>query len=88
MVENMFFPDNEHAGIGAMLPPQKSCLFVQVMCLVSKNYFTRFFCCSYYYVCSRSLQIKYHITRKTLFDPNVMLFFWIEYSQNDEVLKS
>ena len=30
MVENMFFPDNEHAGIGAMLPPPKKkvvCLF-------------------------------------------------------------
>ena len=27
-------------------------------------------------------------TRKALFDPNFMLFIWIEYSQNDGVLKS
>ena len=75
MVENMFFLDSKHVGMGRMLPP-KSCLFLHVVCLASKNYFARFFCCSYYYVvCSQSLQIKYHITRKTLFDPSFTLFF-------------
>ena len=42
---------------------------------------------SYYQVCSQSLHIKYHITQKTLFDPNFRLFFWMQCSQNDEVLK-
>ena len=36
----------------------------------------------------QSLHIKYHVTWKTLFDPNFLLFFWIECSQNNEVLKS
>ena len=30
----------------------------------------------------------YIITQKSLFDPNLMLLFWIEYSEDDEVLKS
>ena len=48
MVENMFFPDSEHVGMGGFLPSQKVCLFPRVICLVSKNYLTKFFCCSYY----------------------------------------
>ena len=40
MVENMFFLDSEHVGMGEC-SPTKSCLFVHVICLVSKNYFTR-----------------------------------------------
>ena len=30
----------------------------------------------------------YIINQKSLFDPNLMLLFWIEYSEDDEVLKS
>ena len=41
-----------------------------------------------YQVCSQRLHIKYHITQKTLFDPNFRLFFGMQFSQNDEVLKS
>ena len=48
MVENMFFLDSEHVGMGGFLPSQKVCLFPRVICLVSKNYLTKFFCCSYY----------------------------------------
>ena len=41
MVENMFFLDSEHAGMGGMLLSKKGCLVVYVPCLVSKNYFTK-----------------------------------------------
>ena len=41
MVENMFFLDSEHAGMGGMLLSKKGYLVVYVTCLVSKNYFTR-----------------------------------------------
>ena len=37
MVENMFFLDSEHVGMGGNAPPEKSYLFVFVECLVSKN---------------------------------------------------
>ena len=45
MFENMFFLDSKYVGIGGMLtvplpPPKKRCLFVHVIYLVSKNYFT------------------------------------------------
>ena len=41
MVENMFFLDSEHVGMGGMLPQEKGCFFAYVICLVSKHYFIR-----------------------------------------------
>ena len=43
MVENMFFLDSEHIGMGGSARPEKSYLSVFVECLVSKNYFTWWF---------------------------------------------
>ena len=40
MVQNVFFLDSEHIRMGGNTLP-KSCLLVHVICLVSKNYFTR-----------------------------------------------
>ena len=59
-----------------MLPPKKGCLFMldvwfQKIILLSYDFFWQ------------SLIIKYNITRKTLFNPIFMLFFWI-----DKILKS
>ena len=41
ILKKMLFLDIDHAGIGGMLS-QKICLFRHIICVVSKNCFTRF----------------------------------------------
>ena len=82
MVEYMFFLDSEHVGMGAMPPPaKKSYLFVHVTYLFSKNYFARwcFFVAAIIRYVAKVYIIKYHVTRKILFDPN---FICCSFGQN------
>ena len=75
----MFLLDSQHVKMGKC-STQKSCLFM------IDAWFLKIILLAYGFCVA--VAKAYIIPQKTLFDPIFMLVFWIEFSENDEVLKS